>query len=606
MINEIKKEQCTGCKMCADLCPKKAISFDIDEEGFWYPIVGKDCINCGICIKKCPSLNDKKINKRKPKVYSLWSKNDETRITSTSGGAFWEIAYQFIKEGGVVAGCKYGADWKSAEHMIAHNVEELLQIKGSKYFQSDTKGIYEAVKKELNEGKKVLFCGTPCQVAAIKSYIDKNTEKLYCMDFICRSINSPKAFKAYIEELEEKYKSKVSKVHLKNKKYGWQSLASQVCFENGQEIIQDRNKDWWVKGFIFNDLYTRESCYHCQYKVLPRVNADVTIGDFWGIQNQTQDDMFKGISVTLVNTEKGTELIEKSKAEFEYEEHKLQEVLPGNPALLKNPIKTNKQKLFFSLLKDYPFSYAVKQCIKVPINIKIKDKFIKGLKKIYKKIKVFISPRISTTKYIYYNYFCRNIVRNGSAKVIPYKGTVINFGKGAKLYLHGKNLELNTNKLKGSKAECHVRLDDNAVWNCKNGGYIFYNTVIEVKSNAIFDTSFFSANGGSVIIAHKHITFGEDVMIGRNVIIYDSDFHTIYNRYGIASNPPKKVEIEDHVWLTSNIIVQKGVTIGEGSLVTAYTTVNNDVPKNSIFGGNSVGTMIREEVAWGRDSCPLE
>ena len=309
------------------------------------------------------------------------------------------------------------------QHMIAHNVEELLQIKGSKYFQSDTKGIYEAVKKELNEGKKVLFCGTPCQVAAIKSYIDKNTEKLYCMDFICRSINSPKAFKAYIEELEEKYKSKVSKVHLKNKKYGWQSLASQVCFENGQEIIQDRNKDWWVKGFIFNDLYTRESCYHCQYKVLPRVNADVTIGDFWGIQNQTQDDMFKGISVTLVNTEKGTELIEKSKAEFEYEEHKLQEVLPGNPALLKNPIKTNKQKLFFSLLKDYPFSYAVKQCIKVPINIKIKDKFIKGLKKIYKKIKVFISPRISTTKYIYYNYFCRNIVRNGSAKVIPYKGT---------------------------------------------------------------------------------------------------------------------------------------------------------------------------------------
>ena len=149
-------------------------------------------------------------------------------------------------------------------------------------------------------------------------------------------------------------------------------------------------------------------------------------------------------------------------------------------------------------------------------------------------------------------------------------------------------------------------MDDNAVWNCKNGGYIFYNTVIEVKSNAIFDTSFFSANGGSVIIAHKHITFGEDVMIGRNVIIYDSDFHTIYNRYGIASNPPKKVEIEDHVWLTSNIIVQKGVTIGEGSLVTAYTTVNNDVPKNSIFGGNSVGTMIREEVAWGRDSCPLE
>lgn len=606
MVEKVTKEQCTGCKMCADICPKNAISFKVDDEGFWYPIVDNNCINCGLCIKRCPALQEKKVdNKNELQVYSLWSKNEKTRLTSTSGGVFWEIAYKFIEQGGVVAGSRYGEDWRSAKHIIAHNIKELLEIKGSKYFQSDTEGIYLEVKKEIKKGKKVLFCGTPCQIAAIKSFIGKDNINLYCMDFICRSINSPKAFKAYIDELEEEYKSKVVKVHLKNKKYGWQSLASQVCFENGQEVIRDKSQDWWVKGFIAHDLYTRESCYHCQYKVLPRLNADITIGDFWGIKNQKEEDMFKGISVILLNTDKGKELFENSKDVFMYEKHKLQEVLPGNPALLKNPVKTDKQNLFFSLLKENKFSYCVEKCTHVPMYIKVKNRMIKELKKIYKKIKIITNPKISTSKYIYYNFICKNVVRKNSAKLIPYKGTIIDFGKNSKLYLDGKDLELNTNKLKGSKAECHIRLDENAIWNCNNGGYIFYNTVIEIKPNAVFDTQFFSANGGSVIITHKNIEFGEDVMIGRNVIIYDSDFHSIYNKSGIACNPPKKVQIQDHVWLTSNIVVQKGVTIGKDSLITAFTTVNRDVSEHSIFGGNSVGKIIKEEVEWGRNTCPM-
>ena len=221
MISTIKKEKCTGCKMCADICPENAISYETDNQGFWYPKVNSSCIECGLCVKKCPSLNEHKINEAQPKVYSVWSKNDETRITSTSGGAFWEIALKFLYNGGVVVGSRYGNDWKSAEHIIARNIEELFEIKGSKYFQSDTAGVYKDVKIELNNGKNVLFCGTPCHIAAIKSFLGKEYDNLYCMDFICRSINSPKAFKAYIEELEEKYESKVVEVHLKIKKNGW-------------------------------------------------------------------------------------------------------------------------------------------------------------------------------------------------------------------------------------------------------------------------------------------------------------------------------------------------------------------------------------------------
>lgn len=149
-------------------------------------------------------------------------------------------------------------------------------------------------------------------------------------------------------------------------------------------------------------------------------------------------------------------------------------------------------------------------------------------------------------------------------------------------------------------------MEENAVWNCKNGAYLFYNTVLEIKPNAVLDSGFFSANGGSVIIAHKKIMFGEDVMIGRNVIIYDSDFHSINNKEGIACNPPKPVIIGDHVWLTTNVMVQKGVTIGQDSLVTAYTVVNKDMPEHSIIGGKSIGHIINESVSWSRKGCPLE
>ena len=607
MIDNIEKSKCTGCKMCADICPKNAIDFREDNEGFWYPMVDtKKCVKCGLCREKCPSLNEYRADNTMPDVYAVWSKDDNVRITSTSGGAFWVIAKKFLEQGGVVAGCVYGDDWKSAKHMLARSESELLKIKGSKYFQSNTSGIYKKTKEVLLNGDKVLFCGTPCQNAALRTYLGKEYPNLYCLDFICRSINSPKAFKAYIEELEEKHKSKVCEVQLKNKNNGWQSLASRVKFENGDEEINDKTKDWWVKGFIYNDLYTRESCYHCQYKVLPRASSDITIGDFWGIKNQKESDMFKGISVVMVNSEKGKNLFEVSKQDLVIQNKTLEEVKPGNPALLTNPIRTKKQDNFFELLKQEKFSVAVSKCIKESIISRYKKKMKYILKDVKRMIAMVLNSDISATKYIYYNYLSKNIVRKDGAKIIPYKGTILDLHPTARIYLRGKDLLICTNKLKKSKAEAHIRMNENAVWNCNNGAFLFYNTVLEIKPNAILESGYFSANGGSVIIAHKNIKLGEDVMIGRNVIIYDSDFHSLNNKEGIPCNPPKPVNIKDHVWLTTNIMVQKGVTIGEDSLITAYTVVNNDMPEHSIIGGKSVGEVIRDSVSWDRKTCPLK
>lgn len=603
MVDKLEKSKCTGCKMCGDICTQDAISFQTDKEGFWYPKVDeKKCVKCGLCIKKCPSMNVDKMKEMKmPMVYSAWSKDGKTRHESTSGGVFFEIAKIFIEKGGVVAGARYGKDWKSAEHFLAYNLAGLEQLRGSKYFQSDTAGIYKTIKKAVEGGKDVLFCGTPCQNAALAMYMGTEYTNLYYMDFICRSINSPLAFEKYITELEEIYGAEVIKVHLKNKKNGWQSLASQVCFSNGKESLKDKKQDWWVKGFINNDLYTRESCYNCQYRTLPRKVADITVGDFWGITGESDYDMFQGISVVLLNSEKGMELFEQAKNSLYVKKKKIEEVLPGNPALLDSPKRNAQKDKFFEFIKNVSFSKAVSSCIDMPKE----QKKIKNCLKIFRELKKIKSEgKVSVSKYLYYNYFCKNIVREGKAKLVPYKNAIIDLHPSSRIYLFGdRNFEVGINKLKGSKAETHIRMDRDAVWNMYHGGAMFYNTILEIKENAILDSGYFTVNGGSSIIVDKKMTFGEDVMLGRNILVYDSDFHQLQNENGEQSNPAKEVIIEDHVWLTSNVTVLKGVTIGQGSLVTAQTVVNKSMPEHSIVAGKANGVSIKDSVNWSRKRC---
>lgn len=604
MIDSIQKKDCTGCKMCADLCPVNAITYTVDREGFWYPTVNYDkCVKCGVCTEKCPSLNQDKVKQqKKPDVYRAWSRNDNTRVSSTSGGIFYEIGLWFINNGGAIAGCVYTDDYKSAEHILIDDIEGLNKLKGSKYFQSDTAGIYKKIKEKLDSGIKVLFCGTPCQMAAMNTYLNKEYDNLYYMDFICRSINSPRAFKEYLNELEKEYGSKVVEVQLKNKKYGWQSLASRVKFENEEESIRDKNTDWWVRGFIYNDLYTRQSCYHCKYKVLPRMVADISIGDFWGVKNQSKEDMFKGISVVLVNSDKGHEILDSIKENLEIKESSMEAVLPGNPALLKNPVRTSKQDKFFNLIENHTFSESVKKCI----SPSVKSIIVRLIKKPLKIVKqLVINPSgIAWGKYFYWNYISKSVIREGNAKLIPYKNAILQIDKTARIYLKGKNLEIGINKLKKSRAETHVRIEKNAKWYCNNGGGLFYNTVFELKPNAVFESGYFTANGGSVIIIHKKAKFGEDVMLGRNIIVYDSDFHQVLDEKDQVSNYPKEVNIEDHVWLTSNITVLKGVTIKKNSLVTAQTLVRKDVPEGSVLGGGASGKVISNTANWSRDMIP--
>lgn len=592
---------CTGCKACGDICSKSAISYRINEEGFWYPVVDESkCVGCGECRRICPSINAPiPFGNKTEGVFSAWSRDDDTRISSTSGGVFWEMAEFVVDNGGAVVGSQYTNNWKGAKHVVATSVEEIKLLRGSKYFQSDTEGIYKCVKKELLYGKQVLFCGTPCQNMALRSYLSKEYDNLLCVDFICRSINSPKAFSSYIEELEQLYDSKAKFVQLKNKKTGWQSLATYVEFENGQYSHKDRNEDWWLKGFLGNDLYTRDSCFLCKYRVLPRITSDITIGDFWGIKNQSSENMFKGISTIIVNSPKGHAFLDKIKDRLVMQEHSIEDVLPQNPALLSSPKLNNKKREFFKLLRNHSFSVSVEKSI-----IRHSSKALKIKRKIRSMIRFALNSDISLFMFMKYNFFSKNIHREQGVFIIPYKHAILDFHPSSSLNLKGRHLVVGCNRLKKSKTETFIRLEKGAVWNCDNGAEVYYGSTIELKENAQLRNGFFSMNTGSVVIADKMIDIGEDAMFGRNCIIYDSDFHMLLDKDGIASNKPENVKIGDHVWLTTNVVVSKGVSIGAGCVVSANTVVTRSFDQGGMISGRSIGTVIDKDIKWDRSRCP--
>lgn len=600
MVDTILKEKCTGCKMCGDICPQNAIYFENDEEGFWYPKIDYDkCNNCGLCEKKCPSLHPEKFKHGdKIEVYASWSKKSEVRDSSTSGGIFWEIATRFIESGNIVVGTRWNEDCRSASFCVARNIEELKLIRGSKYIQSDTEGIYTTVKKHVLKGVKVLFCGTPCQNAAMQSFLVGMDENVYYFDFICRCINSPKALNAYVSDMEKIKDSQLISIRQKSKKTGWQSLATHFIFENGEEVLLDRNNDPWIKGFIENDLYTRDSCFSCQYRSLPRKSSDITVGDFWGIRDVSNYDLYKGISVVIINTEKGKEIFDNAAESLIIEDRTIEEVIAGNPAMLKNPKENGKKKLFLKNLESIGFIKGVEEII----GSLQKSENTPQKEFEMDKIKYKARGEIDEELYYYLNYQCKNIIRKGSAKIIPYKNTILDLQDDSKIILEGnKDWEIGYNALRGSRIETLIRLGRNSRIYLNHGGLLFYGTMLDVKDNAVFKSGYFSANAGSVFIVAKKMIFGEDVMIGRNVIIYDSDFHQILNEEGKYKNYPQEVIIEDHVWLTGNININKGVYIKEGCIVANQTVINNDIPEYSLVAGRSNARVIKEKVRWSRN-----
>lgn len=341
------KENCTGCFACYSICPKQAITMEQDEKGFKYPVINKEkCIDCGMCKKTCPIINKKKEPIEEQKVYAVKNKDLNTRLSSSSGGVFIEIARHIVDKNGCVFGAVYDEE-NNVKHIKVENIEDINLLKTSKYVQSDINNTYKEAKNELLKDRYVLFSGTPCQIAGLlKTLNNINQDKLITCDIVCHGVPSPRVFKDYKKILEKKYKSKIRSINFRHKNENeTQNLL--IEFENGKKYVERSSKDTYYKLFSKNFIL-RESCFDCKYSNMNRV-ADITLGDFWGIDKSIRNfNDNKGVSLVILNTIKGKDIFEKIQNKFEVVESNTKNCL--QPNLIK---PTEKPREYNAFWNDY-------------------------------------------------------------------------------------------------------------------------------------------------------------------------------------------------------------------------------------------------------------
>ncbi len=335
---------CTGCMACADVCPKQCIQPVTRSDGFRYvEISNAECAHCGKCSSVCPIETHRK-NGGERHLYAAYAKNEKTRNNGSSGGVFELLAKHFLSQGYAICGAAF--DGTVLRHRIIHSEEELSPLLKSKYVQSDTTGIYQESLSLLRKGERLFFCGTPCQVSAMKNLVPENLQKqLITADIICHGVPSQKTFDQYIRMLEEKENGKIHNFsfRVKDNKYRHAHGFSYNLEKDGKEKKID---GIYLKSSYYNAfkkyLFFRESCYTCRYATLDRV-SDITLGDFWGIEKYPfPADSDEGVSMIITNTDIGKNAFETVVPELVWREFPVEYGVESNYCLTKatkKPVK---------------------------------------------------------------------------------------------------------------------------------------------------------------------------------------------------------------------------------------------------------------------------
>ncbi len=331
-----KKENCSGCGVCKAVCNENAVKMQQDDCGFYYPQIDtKRCVSCGKCRSNCHFINKSVSRNLSEDVFAVQSKDAEILKKSQSGGVFAELAKSILNSGGAVYGAAFN-DLFEVCHIRIASVNQLYRLQGSKYVQSKTEDIFGMVKKDLDNDLQVLFSGTPCQVAALYSYLGRKNELLYTVDIVCHGVTAPALWKNYLDCIKKKH-GEITRADFRDKSFGWQTHNE--TFIIGEQKIK---KNIYRKIFYKNVLL-RPSCYSikndmyitaCKYAGMSRI-SDITIGDFWGIKNET--DFFKnanlGISLCIINTPNGNRLFDMIKPNVIWERRDISEASAKQPHL---------------------------------------------------------------------------------------------------------------------------------------------------------------------------------------------------------------------------------------------------------------------------------
>lgn len=381
MIQIDDKKQCCGCTACESICPQKAITMLPDEEGFFYPHVDdKECVGCGLCVKTCPIVNSYNSD-TKPRGYIVRNNDKKILKDSTSGGVFTAIANFVLDKHGIVYGVGYDSGMR-VTYKKAEKKSEIAEMRGSKFVQSDMTGIYKDVKQVLVAGRVVLFTGTPCQVAGLISFLRKKPDNLYCVDFICRGVASPKLWENYLHLMQEKYKSAILFVKFKNKTYGYHATTMKVDFQNGKTYKASGRTDPMMKAYV-NELASRPSCAECSFKSERHI-SDLTMFDCYNYSLITgQKDDNKGYSSLFVNSSIGEMIIKSIENDIEMITVDYQELTKWNGVMVCKSAKPHsKRDEFYANI----LSMSIHEAINKVMPITKKDCFVEWSKGIINKI----------------------------------------------------------------------------------------------------------------------------------------------------------------------------------------------------------------------------
>ena len=339
------RKKCTGCMACADVCPVKCISKIEGEDGFIYTKTEiSQCINCGKCFSVCP-IEIKTINSEKQHLYAAYAKNTEIHNDGSSGGMFQLLADYFLERNYYVCGAAFDEQLQ-LRHRIINAKSELMPLLKSKYVQSDMSGVYKRIVELLKNDKKVFFCGTPCQVSAVKNVtrnlLKKNDDRLFTADIICHGVPSQAIFDKYIDSIEKSVNGTISEFNfrVKDNKYKHAHGYSYSIKKNGQKL---KVNGVYTQSSFYNAfknyLIFRDSCYNCQYATLERC-SDITLADFWGIEKYGfHGNIDSGVSMIIANTHQGQVIFSAIKDQIIYKEFPVDFGVKSNFCLTHSTLK---------------------------------------------------------------------------------------------------------------------------------------------------------------------------------------------------------------------------------------------------------------------------
>lgn len=381
-MNIVPKNLCTGCGACANSCPVGCIQMRPDGEGFLYPQIDeKKCLHCNKCQTICPVANGSRKNPAPGNAFACKNLDEGERIASSSGGVFVVLAKTILSKGGVVYGAAMSVDCKSVFHQRVENEKDLAALQGSKYVQSRIGDVYRQVKEDLTDTKTVYFSGTPCQVAGLYAYLEKDYENLYTQDLICHGVPSPLVWEKYVRHIETVRRASVTQAFFRDKTLGWHNFSMRVTLNNGASAQEPLNRNAYLNVFL-NNICLRPSCHECAFKGTERA-ADITLADFWGVEKLSpEQDDDKGVSLVFASSPKGKELFGQIRERLSVWETDAAAAAAENPAMVRSVKPNEKRTEFMKAIEKKSFQAALDAVWKPPLSERIKEALKKPLRKI--------------------------------------------------------------------------------------------------------------------------------------------------------------------------------------------------------------------------------